>query len=158
MSVRAMGAGSHWQGRAMSLWPENSFILTIKATKNRILQCEKWLEAFSWTCLEPLPGKIPAHALGTSLEDVIPMTTVRSVGRNFSKGGLPGARQPFYSFQVVARCSTPIFGRFNGQNERIFGPVGGHDPPYQCLSTPMMTVLQTKRVYVVKARTGNTEC
>ena len=153
-----MGAGSHWQGRAMSLWPENSFILTIKATKNRILQCEKWLEAFSWTCLEPLPGKIPAHALGTSLEDVIPMTTVRSVGRNFSRGGLPGAREPFYSFQVVARCSTPIFGRFNGQNERIFGPGGGHDPPYQCLSTPMMTVLQTKRVYVVKARTGNTEC
>ena len=51
-------------------------------------------------CLEPLPGNIPAHALGTSLIDVIPMTTVKSIGRNFSRGGLPGAPQPFFNFQV----------------------------------------------------------
>ena len=44
---------------------------------------------------------------------------------NFSRGGLSGlqgrAPQPFFNFQGEG-SSTPIFGRFNGQNERIFLP------------------------------------
>ena len=49
--------------------------------------------------LEPLPRNISTYALGRSLIDVIPMTTVKSIGRNLSRGGLPGAPQPFFNFQ-----------------------------------------------------------
>ena len=67
----------------------------------------------------------------------------KGVGRNFSGGGLSGpqgrAPQPF--FKVQGGDSTPIFGRFSGQNERIFGSVGGHGPPCLYLHTPMRTGL-----------------
>ena len=67
--------------------------------------------------------------------------TTKGVGRNFSRGGLseaPGeGSQPFFNFQGGGG-STPIFCRFNGQNERIFGPEGGgHGPPCLCLPTPL---------------------
>ena len=52
--------------------------------------------------------------------------SVKSVGGNFYRGGLPGTPgegSPAI-FQFSGGCSTPIFGRFNGQTERIFGPGG----------------------------------
>ena len=49
----------------------------------------------AWTCLEPLPGNFSAYALGTSLEVVIAMTTVKGIGRNVSRGGLPELRSHF---------------------------------------------------------------
>ena len=65
----------------------------------------------------------------------------KGVARNFSRGGLSGASgegSPAV-FQFPGGSSTPIFGRFNGQNERIFGPGGGHGPPCLCLPTPLFT-------------------
>ena len=54
-------------GRAMAPWPDNSFILTIEATKNwgwaPPLRFEIWLGALLWSGLEPSPGKVSAHAL-----------------------------------------------------------------------------------------------
>ena len=52
--------------------------------------------------------------------------SVKGVGGNFYRGGLPGTPgegSPAI-FQFSGGCSTPIFGRFNGQTERIFGPGG----------------------------------
>ena len=57
------------------------------------------------------------------------MPVIKGVGRNFSRGGLsgaPGEGSPAI-FQFPGGGSTQLFGRFNGQNERIFGP-GGHAP------------------------------
>ena len=55
---------------------------------------------------------------------------LKGVGRNFSRGWLSGAAgegSPAI-FQFPGGGSTTIFGRFNGQNERIFGPGGGMAP------------------------------
>ena len=52
-----------------------------------------------------------------------------------SRGGLPA----IFQFPGGGGGSTPIFGRFNGQNERIFRPGGGHGPPCLCLPTPLPT-------------------
>ena len=52
----------------------------------------------------------------------------KGIGRNFSRGGLPAI------FQIQGGGSTPIFDRFYGQNERIFGPGGAWlSPAYACL-------------------------
>ena len=136
--VRAMGVGSRWQGRVIPLWPEKFFHFDHYSDQK--LNPGMWKMA----CLEPLPGNIPAHALGTSLIDVIPMTTVKSIGRNFSRGGLPGAPQPF----SISRYGglNPEFWSLQWSKWNIFGSWGGHGPPCQCLPTTMMTVLRTKRV------------
>ena len=58
--------------------------------------------------------------------------SAKGVGRNFSRGGLSlatGEGSPAIFQFPGGGGSTPIFGRFNGQNERIFGPGGGHGPP-----------------------------
>ena len=49
------------------------------------------------------------------------------VGSNFSRGGLSRGGLPSH-FSISSgggRGSTPIFGCFFGQNDRIFGPGGG---------------------------------
>ena len=46
----------------------------------------------------------------------------KDAGSNFSRGGLPAF------FNSREGVSIPIYGRFNGQNEGIFGP-GEHGPP-----------------------------
>ena len=54
----------------------------------------------------------------------------KGVSRNFSRGGLsgaPGEGSPAI-FKFPGGGSTPIFGRFNGQNERSFGPGGRMAP------------------------------
>ena len=51
--------------------PENFFILTIEATKNRgqtPLEIEKWLGSPPWSPRGPSPGKIPAYALAFRLD------------------------------------------------------------------------------------------
>ena len=62
----------------------------------------------------------PLNWIGEQLNDV---RIAEGLSRNFSRGGLQGS-QPFFKFQEGG--STLIFGRFNCQNERIFGPGGGH--------------------------------
>ena len=58
-------------------------------------------------------------------------------GRNFSRRGLSGV--PGEGFPAIFQFpggwggSTPIFGCFNGQNERIFGPGGMAPLAYACL-------------------------
>ena len=59
------GVGRHRQG-GHAPWPENSFILTVEATKNRglaPLKIEKWLGSSPLDIQKPSPGKIPAYAL-----------------------------------------------------------------------------------------------
>ena len=63
-------------------------------------------------------------------------TINKGVARNFSRGGLSRAQgegSPAIFQFPWGGGSTPIFGRFNGQNERILG----QGPPCQCLPTPL---------------------
>ena len=112
--------------------------------------------ALAWTCLEPLPGNVPAYVLGTSLVDVIPMTKVKNIGRNFSRGGPRGLPSHFCLFSGMGVGSTPIFGRLNGQNDRIFGS-GGENGPLLPMPAYAYDDSTAGEACVIKTITGNTE-
>ena len=109
-------------------WPKNSFILTIETTKNRGWAPRHHLETIKWLTSprEPSPGKIPAYAPDCRHRNHIFWARTKSVGRNFSREGLQAS--PREGFQPFFTLQDSIFGRFNGQNERILGPEG-HSPP-----------------------------
>ena len=81
--------------------------------------------------LQAETNQIPASSVGlicAAVKSKMLRWPAKGVGRNFSRGWLPAI------FQISGGGSTLIFGRFNGQNNRIFGPGGPWTcPAYACL-------------------------
>ena len=51
--------------------------------------------------------------------------------QEFFQKRVPGGSEAIFSFLRGGGGLTPLFGRFNGQNKRIFGPGGAMVPPCQ---------------------------
>ena len=75
--------------------------------------------------------------------EMVNCTCVQIAGFIYELDGQQGLRQEFFQGMALGdsrwglptQTNYPIFGRFNGQNERIFGPEGGGHAPlaYACL-------------------------
>ena len=134
-STVIIGVGRHWQGGTMA--PPDPKILSFWPLKRPKSGVKPPSENWKWlrSPQEPSFGKIPAYALDWRHRYHIHQARTKSVGRNFSREGLqasPGEGfQPFFAFQ------DSIFGRFNGQNERISRARGAWPSPAKWLPTPM---------------------
>ena len=99
-SAAAKGVGRHRQGGMLPPWPENSFILTVEATKNRgwaPWKLKNGRGALPWSPREPSPGKIPAYAL-VRRDSFTKHANIAVIGKPYTE-----QRKPNLSASVIAK-------------------------------------------------------
>ena len=127
--------GRHWQGGTMApSSPENSFILTIEATKNRGWAPHTWKLKMAGEPPGALPWKNSCLCSWLSSSESHLLGSYQERGQEYFQGGASG--KPFFTFQ------DSIFGHFNGQNERISRARGVWPSPANgCLRPWLVLVL-----------------